>query len=387
MTALDWILVAIAVLAAASGARRGFVAGLLSLAGFLGGAFAGARLAPLLLDGGSASPWAPMFGLAGALMLGLALSGLLGGIGRVAVDAVPLPGLGSADAVLGALLGAAVALAVAWIAAAAALQTPGARTLRDEVRASVILRELNDVLPPSGPLLRALARFDPLPSIAGPSPGSIAAPTGDALGRQGTRAAAGGTVRVLGEACGLGVTGSGWIAADDIVVTNAHVVAGTDGEVDVQVRGAGERYAARAIHYDPRNDVAVLKVMGLPGKTLTMAGDPASGTAGAILGYPLNGPFDARAARIGTTRRVLAEDVYGRGPVARRMTAIRGTIRPGNSGGPVVDGDGRVLTTVFASSDSEAVRGGYGVPNTIIEDALTDAGSQMRSVSTGECAG
>ncbi len=386
MTALDWVLLVAAALSAVMGARRGFLAGVLSLAGFVGGAFAGARLAPLLLDGGSASPWAPLFGLAGALALGVALSGLLQGIGNAVFDAVRLPGIGPVDAILGAALGAAAALAFAWIAGAVALQTPGARTLRDEVRRSAILSTLNDVLPPSGPILRALARFDPLPSIRGPSPDAIGRPTGTALREPGVRSAAGGTVRVLGEACGLGISGSGWIVAPGIVVTNAHVVAGTDGELEVQLRGEGKRRAARALVFDPRNDVAILAVSGLGGRVLRLVGEPREGTAGAILGYPLNGPFDAGAARIGSTSGVLSQDVYGRGPLPRTMTAVRGTIRHGNSGGPVVDGSGRVLTTVFASSESAGASGGFGVPNATVRAALAQVDSGAQTASTGACA-
>ena len=191
---------------------RGFVAGALSLIGFLAGAFAGARLAPLLLHGGSESPYAPLFALAGALVLGIALGALLQGIGTTVMGELRLPGAQTIDAALGALLGAAIALTVAWILGAVALHTPGATSLREDVRRSSILRTLNDALPPSGPILRALARFDALPVIPGPSPSSIAPPSAESLKRPGVRAAVDGTVRVLGSACGLGVSGSGWIA-------------------------------------------------------------------------------------------------------------------------------------------------------------------------------
>lgn len=386
MTLLDWLLVSAIVLSAITGAQRGFVAGVLSLIGFLGGAFAGARLAPLLLSGGSSSPWAPLLGLAGALALGFALSTLLSGIGGVVMDALPLPAFGTVDLVLGAVFGAAVALAVAWIAGAVALQTPGARELREEVRRSTILSALNDALPPSGPILSALARFDPLPSITGPSPDNIEKPSQASLSQPGARRAIDGTVRVLGEACGLGTTGSGWIAAPGIVVTNAHVVAGTESDLLVQLRGEAERREARAVRYDPRQDVAVLRVDGLGGTVLRPVKDPRPGTEGAILGYPLNGPFDARPARIGETQAVLANDAYGRGPVRRRMTAIRGNIRSGNSGGPVVDAQGRVLTTVFASSEGGGAKGGFGLPNDVVADAVERGRAAPGSVSTGPCA-
>ncbi len=385
MTALDWIVVALAVLSAFNGARRGFVAGALALAGFVAGAFAGARLAPLLLEGGSTSPWAPLFALAGALALGIALAGLLEALGTLLLDRFRVPAVETFDAALGAVLGVAIAVVLAWIIGAVALHTPGARALRGEVQRSAILSALNDAFPPSGPLLRALARFDPLPSIAGPSPDAISPPSREALRQPGARRAADGTVRVLGAACGLAVSGSGWIAARDIVVTNAHVVAGTGDELTVQLPGGGERRTARTVHFDSLNDIALLAAPGLGGTRLRLADSSPPGTAGAILGYPRNGPFDARAARIGDTLRVLAHDVYGRGPLLRTMTAIRGTIRPGNSGGPVVDRAGRVLTTVFATAEGGSARGGFGVPNALVERALESSAARPRTVSTGAC--
>ena len=269
MTTLDWLIVVFAALGAISGAMRGFVAGALSLAGFVGGAFAGARLAPLLLSGGSESPYAPLFALIGALVLGIALAGLLQGVGGAVMGGVRIPVARTVDAALGGLLGAAIALTLVWVAGAAALHTPGADSLRTDVQRSSILQALNDALPPSGPILRALARFDPLPVIAGPAPAGIEPPSQEALSRPGVRAAVDGTVRVLAAACGLGISGSGWIARRGVIVTNAHVVAGTEGDVSVQLRGTGDeaRRARRLLrparrHRDPR---------GAAGRGLTAA--------------------------------------------------------------------------------------------------------------------
>ncbi|HEX7290111.1 MAG TPA: trypsin-like peptidase domain-containing protein, partial [Conexibacter sp.] len=137
-----------------------------------------------------------------------------------------------------------------------------------------------------------------------------------------------------------------------------------------------------------RDDVAVLRVTGLGAPALALASDPASGTAGAILGYPLNGPFDVEAGRIGATRAVISQDAYGRGPVRRSVTPLRGRVRSGNSGGPVVDARGRVLTTVFAARTGApaSAQGGYGVPNAVVADALA-AARRSGPVSSGACAG
>jgi S1-C subfamily serine protease len=179
------------------------------------------------------------------------------------------------------------------------------------------------------------------------------------------------------------VEGSGWVAAPGVVVTNAHVVAGQD-DTTVQMHGSGPALPARAIAYDPHNDVAVLRAPGLGGRPLRIAADPSPGTAGAILGFPGNGPYDVRPGRIGVLRRVITQDAYGRGPVQRSLMPFRGLVRPGNSGGPMVDGRGRVLTTVFAATRGGRRRGGFGVPNDLVRRALRGA---TGPVSTGPCAG
>ena len=386
MTTLDWIILVVAVAAAMHGALRGFLAGSLALAGFLGGAWAGSRLGPMVLPDGETSPWSPLFALGGAVIVGGVLAVLLESIGLRAGRGMRATPLAAADALLGAFLGGAVALAFVWIAGAVALQTPGIRTLRVEVQRSEILQALNDTLPPSGPVLRALARFDPLPAIDGPSTAGLDRPDGAVLRRPGVRAAADGVVRILGSACGLGVEGSGWIAAPNVVVTNAHVVAGTEGDLVVRPRSGDASLPARALAFDPTQDIAVLAVPGLGGRVLPMIRDPQAGTRGAILGYPRNGPFDARAASIGATRSVISQDAYGQGPVQRQMTPVRGLLRPGNSGGPIVDARGNVLTTVFASSRDTRPRGGYGVPNTVVERVLERAvAGRGATVSTGPC--
>jgi S1-C subfamily serine protease len=187
---------------------------------------------------------------------------------------------------------------------------------------------------------------------------------------------------VLGTACGLGVQGSGWIARDGVVVTNAHVVAGQD-DTTVQPGGGGPRLAAHAIHFDPRNDVAVLSVPGLSGRpALPVDVNAPPGTSAAILGFPENGPYDVQPGRLGQTSRLITQDAYGRGPVRRRITSLRGLVRSGNSGGPVVDGQGRVLTMVFASSVSRGERAGYGVPDSVVSEALSKA---RGAVGTGPC--
>jgi S1-C subfamily serine protease len=196
------------------------------------------------------------------------------------------------------------------------------------------------------------------------------------------RRAASSVVRVLGSACGLGIEGSGWVVAPGEVVTNAHVVAGEHDTV-VQAGGQPPDLGAEVVVFDPRNDIAVLRVSGLGARPLPLASDPPAGRAAAILGYPQDGPFDVQPGRIGTTQSVVTQDAYGNGAVSRLLTPIRGLVRPGNSGGPMVDAAGQVVTTVFAATTNGGPSGGFGVANSTVVRDLARAGGQ---VSTEGCA-
>src|ERR1039458_2168576 len=301
VTQLDWIIAAFAAILAGFGFRRGFIVGVLSFGGFALGAFLGTRLGPLLLPRGSSSPYAPAFGLIGALIAGAILASGLEGLGFKLRRALFLPGLGLLDGLLGAALGAALGLGIVWILAAVAAQTPGQGELRADIQRSSILRELNQLLPPTGSILDARARLDPLPQVAGPSP-DVAAPVPRIAHDPSVRAASRSVVRVLGTACGLAIEGSGWVAQPGIVVTNAHVVAGEQ-DTTVELGGHSPGLPVRPIAFDPRNDIAVLRVPDLSAPALSLVQEPASGTPGAILGYPENGPFDVQPGRIGRTQR------------------------------------------------------------------------------------
>ena len=381
MTALDWIIVVFTVLMALWGYAQGLIVGALSLAGFAAGAFIGSRLGPLLLTEGSSSPYAPLFALVGALMVGGVLASGLELIGFRLRHRLG-DTLGVLDGVGGGALVACIGLGLVWIGGAVALQTPGASELREPIQRSAILRVLNEHLPPSGGILRAFARFDPFPQIEGPQ-ADVRPPDSRIARDPQVRAAARSVVKVLGTACGLGVQGSGWVAGDGLVVTNAHVVAGQD-DTTVQVGGGGSHLDAQAVWFDSRNDLALLRVASLGGTpALRLHEEAAQGTSAAILGFPENGPYDVAPARLGSTSTVVSQDAYGRGPVRRSITALRGRVRQGNSGGPVIDGGGRVVATIFAATVSDGGRSGYGVPDSVVADALDSA---RGPVDTGPCA-
>jgi len=380
MTAIDWIIVGFTLAMALWGYAQGLIVGALSLAGFIAGALLGTRVGPLLLDEGSKSEYAPLVTLVAAAVIGGVFASGLEVVGFHLRHKLG-DRLGVIDGLGGSLLLACLGLGLVWIAGAVALQTPGARELREDVQRSKILQELNATLPPSGPILNALARFDPLPEISGPAP-DVRPPSSKIARDRQVKAAADSVVRVLGTACGLGVQGSGWVAGDGIVVTNAHVVSGQD-DTTVQLEGSGPRHDADVIWFDVKNDLAVLRSSGIEGgEALALNADAPAGTSAAILGFPENGSYDVQAGRLGSTVTALTQDAYGRGPVRRKVTSLRGLVRHGNSGGPMVDGQGRVVTTIFAAAENEGAREGFGVPGEFVQDAI---GKADGPVDTGPC--
>ena len=378
VTVLDWAIVAFTIAFGLWGYRQGLIVGAMTLFGFGAGAFIGSRFAPLVLAKGSESPYAPLCAALGALLAGALIA--------VAVESIALglkaklirrPVLHLADGAGGAALIAAVALGLAWVFGAVALHAPGTARLRADVQESLILRSLNQVLPPSGPVLNALDRVDPAPSVLGPA-APVARPDGAIATDSEVLAAGGSVVRVLGTACGLGVEGSGWVVRPHLIVTNAHVVAGSD-DTTVTTSGGAE-LDATPVYYDPADDLALLWIDAtMPPLPVSDRRDP--GADAAVLGYPENGPYAVTPARLGETRPTISEDSYGRGPIDRTIVALRGAVRSGNSGGPLVDGSGRVVGTVFAATTS-GTPGGFAIPAEDVRGAIARA---LDSVSTGPC--
>lgn len=375
---LDWAILAFTLALGLWGYRQGLIVGALTLLGFLAGAFVGSRIGPLLLNKGADSPYAPLCGALGAL--------LAGSLSAVALESFALgvrervlrrPFLRTADGAGGAALIASVALGLAWVFGAVLLHAPSTARLRADIQQSVILRSLNSVLPPTGPLLNALDRVDPAPTVLGPAapvaaPDSVISSDSDVLG------ASNAVVRVLSTACGLGIEGSGWAVEPGIIVTNAHVIAGADDTTVTTQDGA--QLDATPVYYEPRLDLALLRV-GTALPTLPISAERREGEDAAVLGYPENGPYTLSPARIGETRATISEDSYGNGPVERTITALSGEVRSGNSGGPLVDPDGDVVGTVFAATTS-GPRGGFAIPAEQVREALRHT---AEAVETGPC--
>lgn len=376
MTWVDWAALAIIVLGAAGGAARGFVWSVLSLGGFVVGAIVGGHfIAPHLLARSAQSPYAPLIAFGSALVCAFVLEGLgsaAGGLLGARLRASPLRWLDTAG---GLVVGIVAGLAIVWMLGSVGLQLPGQTQLRRELQRSVVIREVNSIVPPRT-FLNFLARFDALPTLVGP-PLPTEPPSPRVLQQPGVRAAAASVVKIVGTSCGLGLEGSGWVARPGLVVTNAHVVAGEDDTTVVST--AGTSISADVVAFDPHNDVAVLRVPGLSASPLRL-GDARPGTSVAILGYPLNGGLDAEPGRIGATARVFTRDAYGR-PALRTVTSFSGLVRPGNSGGPAVDAGGTVQAVVFAGRRTGG--GGFGVPPSLVRKTLQSA---RGPVSTGPCA-
>jgi len=377
VTKVDWLALAFVGLTALLGYKKGLIASALSVTGIVVGAIVGARLAPQLLTGGSSSPYTPLAGLAGAAFGAVLFETLGAFLGGMARGALPLPPLRALDSAGGFVLGAAAGLALVWVVGASALLIPGQKDLRRAAQQSLVLQRLYAALPPSS-VMRILARVDPFPSIAGPL-APVAPPDPTLLDSPGVRSAAPSVVRVLGTACGLRIAGSGWVVAPSLIVTAAHVVAGQE---DTTVASAHlRRRPAVVVAYDRRNDLALLRVAGLRLRALPLR-KPSTGQPVAILGYPEDGPLTVVPGRLGATSVVLSEDAYGHGPVARTITAVRGDVRHGDSGGPTVDTAGNVATTVFAARLGS--KGGFGIPVDVLRKLLR--GDLSHAVSTGDCA-
>lgn len=287
----------------------------------------------------------------------------------------------TADGIGGAALGLALSLALVWVAGLFVLQLPPLAGFQPSIERSQIIQTLNQRMP-SQTMARAVARLDPLPELQGPE-ANVPDPEAGVTRDPDVLRAAESTVRVTGVACGYGVGGSGWVAAPETVVTNAHVVAG-ESVTRVQVAGSGPSLPAEVRLFDRRNDVAILHVEGLEATPLQTA-PPRPGESAAVIGFPGNGSLDVQPGRTGDTRRVLSGDAYNRGPVQRDVTSFRVDVRSGNSGGPAVNDEGQVVSTIFASR-ADSGDSGYGIPSSIVNERLQVAQRRSEPVSTGPCA-
>lgn len=390
MNALDWLLVALMAAYALSGYWQGFITGAAATVGLLAGGAFGIWLAPVALGDASPSLWVSLgalFIVILAASLGQAVFQYAGSRLRDSITWQPVRAL---DAVGGALLSAGAVLIVAW---ALGLAISGSRigAVTGQVRGSAILSRVNDVLPAQAG--EALQGFTDVvgtslfPRYLDPFTQEriVAVPPGPQrmLTDPDVTSAQDSVVKVSGvNRCDRGVEGTGFVYAEDRVMTNAHVVAGVDRP---EVWFGADVHPGTVVAYDPDLDIAVIKVDDggmprLPFDESAEANDPA-----AVLGYPQDGPFHIEKARIRSKQRLRSPNIYGSGSLVREVFSLRTSVLPGNSGGPVLSSRGDVTGVVFAASVTDAETG-YALTATQVAQTAAEGVTSGQAVNTGRCA-
>lgn len=391
---LDLALLALAVVAGVRGYRRGLLVGAASLVGFIGGAFLGTRIAgPVagLVASGTAQS---LVALLTVLIVAVILQELLAYVAAIGRDAVPLGPLRIFDSVFGTVLSVAAMLFVAWLLGLAAINSPFTGLAR-QVRHSRILTAVDDLVPNSvylafSSFLRVVETRDLPPVFAGLNPPAappVAAPANGAVPGRVIRAAAPSIVKIVAAdpECSQQTEGSGFVYAPGHVLTNAHVVAGARSiSVVSDGTGASIGLGARVVLFDPDTDIAVLDVPGLTRTSLAFHSPVAAGAPAEVIGYPENGPFTPTAARVAARQLITGPNIYSDTTVTRRIYVLRATVRPGNSGGPLLAPDGRVDGVVFATSTTDPATGYALTAGQVSADARAGA-SATRPVATQGC--
>ncbi|MFF6810571.1 MarP family serine protease [Streptomyces sp. NPDC012403] len=390
MDLLDILLLLVVLAYAASGYRRGLLAGCVSLAGFVGGAVVGVWILPWVMDlvtpGTTRATLTAVFTVLLPAVTGHELAGRLALRLRRELDRGPLR---VADGVGGAVANSVAVLIVAWVVASV-LGASSSSLVTSAIRDSRLLGAVQDAMPDTTPgwFSRATSALTEagFPQVFNPfeneSTAEVAAPTGDSVTAAATRAAQRSTVKVEGVAGAQGREGSGFVYATEHVMTNAHVVAGID-EPTVRVGGVGRTYEARVVLFDPRKDVAVLYVPELRAPVLEFDDDADRGDSAVVAGYPQDGDLNLQAATVAGRLQARGQNIYNDAAVTREIYSIRSTVRPGNSGGPLLTTDGRVYGVVFARSTSDAETGYVLTADEVAGDAER-AADATAPVDTGE---
>ncbi|MEE6307464.1 MarP family serine protease [Plantactinospora veratri] len=391
MSVVDVVLILLMLLFAISGYRQGFVIGLLSFTGFFGGALIGLQVGPLLAEqftSNSTRVVVALVSIFGLAVLGQALAGWLGSHLRHAITSQAGR---TADDVGGAVVSLFAVLLVAWLVAVP-LASSSLPWLASAVRNSALLTVVDRVLPPEAQALSRALRDtvdtngfpDVFGGLAPTRSREVASPDPALAGSQVVVNGRRSVVKVLGNApsCSRRIEGSGFVYAENRVMTNAHVVAGTR---SVQVEVAGERHSARVVVYDPDRDLAVLYVPELSAPVMRFAtGEAAIEDDAIVLGFPLDGPYNAQPARIRDVGEIAGPDIYESGRVNREIYTIRGLVRSGNSGGPLVAPDGQVLGVIFAAAADDP-NTGFAVTADEARSTASTGLERTKVTNTGAC--
>ena len=390
MNLLDWLLVLLVITYALSGYWQGFVTGAFATVGLLVGGFFGIWLAPRALGDADPSLWVSLGALFIVILCATLGQALLQYAGAKVRDQITWQPARALDAVGGAVLSGLAVLIVAW---ALGVAVSGSRIgpLTPQVRSSMVLAKVNQSMPESA--AQALQAFNNvvgttffpryLEPFAPERIVSVDPPDARILRDPDVVDAQASVLKLHGDnSCGRGVEGTGFLYADGRLMTNAHVVAGVS---DPQVVVGDDEVDATVVYYNEDLDVAVLAVNGIDRPHLSFDLTAKPGDNGAVLGYPQDGPFDAQAVRIRAQQRLRSPDIYGNGSVIREVFSLRGLIRPGNSGGPLVSSAGDVTGVVFAASVTDS-NTGYALTADQVRQAAADGLQATRSVGTGDCA-
>jgi len=392
MNAIDALVLLAVVVFAWTGWRQGFVAGLLSFAGFLLGGLGAALLLPRIVEALGIPGFAGAVLLAGGILASAILGQTVATIaGRSLRAGLTWTGARAVDSAAGAALNVVALAAVLWIAATAIGLLPSLGFAR-EVRSSLVLSTIDRAVPDaarnvfSG--LRDAVDASGLPRVFsgfGQYAGPDVPPPNPALLRDpAVRAAWPSLAKISASACETDVVGSGFVYATDRVLTNAHVVAGAP-SARVVIPGDPTRYDATVVAIDSRIDLAVLHVPGLPAPPLEFAGRlPDTGDSAVVAGFPGGGDLVAEPARVRARIDARGEDIYGRSGVVREVYSFRGTVVPGNSGGPLLSPRGRVFGVVFAAGLGEADTG-YAITAAQAAEVAATGRTATAPVDTGAC--
>ncbi|ACU77673.1 Colicin V production protein [Catenulispora acidiphila DSM 44928] len=392
MDILDILLLLVVAAFAVSGYRQGFVVGVVSFAGFLGGLALGFVIVPTFLDRSSASLLASVIALCAVLALavvGQVLGSMLGAKLREAITWQPAQ---MVDAVSGAVVSVIAVLMVAWFLGLA-LFTSSVPTISDQVRSSSILKGMTQVLPQGAnqwfSSFSNVLNRNGFPQVFAPfqaeDPANVPPPDPALLNSPVIAADRASIVKIRGQApsCGKDIEGSGFVYASGKVMTNAHVVGGTRSLVVRQSNG--KQYAATVVLFDPKRDIAVLDVPSLKAPQLNFDLGGKANDSSLVVGYPEDGPFTVDAARIREQITATGADIYSNGNVRRQVFALYAQVQQGNSGGPLLSTDGRVLGVVFAKSLEDKNTGYALTAQEVSSDAQAGAATDV-PVNTQACA-
>lgn len=380
-----------------TGYRQGLVVSVLSLVGFLSGGALGMWVLPVLLqrwhsvdDNVLVRTVVLIFGVFVLASLGQAIAISVGSRLRRGLRVRPAR---VADSFLGAVATVLAVSVLVWFMAGA-VRDGAPAPLAKAIGGSRIVQTIDRFIPPQTGRLFAgfysVLDREGFPrvfeGIQTEPIAPVAPPNGGLASGRGVAAASGSIVKITGvaESCNRGQEGSGWVVAPERVVTNAHVVAGVEFE-HVRIRGTGRSYDARVVVFDPRRDLAVLSVPGLPAPALTPGPDLKRSDGAVVAGFPLDGPYRVDSARVRDVLTATGADIYGNPGVSREVYSLFARVEPGNSGGPLLSPLGDVVGIVFAKSlDDDQT--GYALTLDEAGPVLDAASRSVSPVSTGGCA-